>query len=121
MKQQGLLFRRDDATNILHPNTDPFAHQKAASNAQSAIAFENHKQSGKADSQKNRIIDFLFLNDGSTLDEISDGVNISQKGTVTARFKEIRIAGYDLINNHGYWSIKKRITGNNVSAWGIVK
>jgi len=109
MKQQGSLFRRDDATNILHPNTEPYQHQISRSVANSAIAFESHKRSQYHISQKGRVKAFLMANPKSTLDEISYGTGITQKGTITARFNDLRKEGWDLVDNHGYWSIRKRI------------
>jgi len=108
MKQE-TLFRLVDATGNLKPNIDPYAHQKAASNAQSAIAYEKHKASGFHIVAKLRIKAFLFANQGSTLAEISAGTGIEQRGTVSARFENLREEGWDLIDNHGKWSIRKRI------------
>ena len=105
---QGTLFRRMDAIGTLHPNTEPFAHQSSRSNANSAIAYENHKRSQFHITQKGRVKAFLMANPGSTLDEISYGTGISQKGTITARFSDLRKEGWDFIDDCGKWSIKKR-------------
>ena len=109
MKQE-TLFRLVDATGNLKPNIDPYNHQKAASNAQSSLAYEKHKASQFHITQKLRIKAYLMAYPGSTLAEISAGTGIKQRGTVSARLDDLRRDGFDLIDNHGHWSLKKRIT-----------
>jgi len=110
---QETLFTVQDASGRLKPvvdNNTPLLHHKVAGNANSAIAYEKHKASQFHIVAKLRIKAFLFANQGSTLDEISAGTGIIQKGTITGRFENLRQDGYDLIDNHGRWSLKKRIT-----------
>ena len=109
---QPSLFSVQDRTGRLKPsggsNTTPLLHQKAYSNAQSALALEKFKASGFHIAQKDRIKAYLRKYQGSTLDEISAGTGIDQHGTISARLDDLRKDGYDLLNNHGKWSIKNR-------------
>jgi len=108
MSDQTNLFKPVGRRGTLEPNLDPFNHQKSRGAAQSAIALAKHKASGFHIIQKLRVKAFLFANQGSTLDEISAGTGIVQKGVITGRFDNLRKDGYDLPNDHGKWKIKKR-------------
>ena len=111
MKQES-FFTVQDATGRLKPAVDsntPLLHQKATSEASSAIAYDLHKHSQYHITQKGRIKAYLTAYPDSTLAEISYGTGIEQRGTVTARFDDLRQDGFDLIDNHGRWSLKKRI------------
>ncbi len=108
MKQE-TLFSIQDITGELKPVTNsntPYNHQLSSSKAQSAIALEIHKASRWHIPQKERIKAFLLRNPGSTLAEISAGTGILQRGTVTARFENLREEGWNMIDNKGKWSIE---------------
>jgi len=107
MKQE-TLFSLVDATGNLKPNIDPYNHQSSRSNAQSRLSYDLHKRSQYHITQKLRIKAYLMAYPGSTLAEISAGTGIEQRGTVSARLDDLRRDGFDLIDNHGCWSIKKR-------------
>lgn len=110
-KEQGALFTAQGATGALKPainSNTPLQHQKAASKAQSAIAEQDFKAKGYHIPQKLRIKAFLTAYPGSTLAEISFGTVIGQRGIVSARIDDLRKDGYDLIDNHGCWSIRER-------------
>jgi len=108
MGDQTTLFKPVGRLGTLEPNLDPFNHQVSRGKANSAIALTKHKASGFHIAQKLRVKAFLFANQDSTLDEISAGTGITQKGTITARFEALRQDGFDLPNDHGKWKIKKR-------------
>jgi len=107
---------------ILSENYDPLSHQKSRSVVNSIIAYEKHKNSSWHISQKNRIKVFILDNQilktgklgarvlvkGVTLDEISAGTGIDQKGTITARINDLRKEGYDFPRNGLEWGIIKR-------------
>jgi len=113
MLKQETLFRVQDATGQLKPVIDsntPLLHHKVTGKVNSAIAEQNFKAKGYHITQKLRIKAYLMAYPGSTLAEISAGTGIKQRGTVSARLDDLRRDGFDLIDNHGHWSLKKRIT-----------
>ncbi len=94
------------------PTNDPFRHQKSRSGASSAIALEFYTESGKRKAHKELIKECLFKNQGDkglTLIEISAITKIIQHGTITGRFEDLRKDNYNLLNDCGRWTIKKRI------------
>jgi len=118
---QPSLFRILDSTGRLKPvdnSSTPLLHQKAYSNAQSALALERFTASGDRQTLTEAVGAYLFAHQGTTTQEIVDHlVYINKKGIVkrpkntgdvSGRYEDLRKKGYDLLNDHGKWSIKKR-------------
>jgi len=108
MNKQENLFKPVGRCGTLEPNLDPFSHQASRGKANSALALAKHKAAGFHILQKDKIKAYLRKYPESTLDEISWGTGIVQKGVITARFDDLRKDGWDLLNNHGKWSVRKR-------------
>ena len=108
MCEQQSLFRDAVTGEVIELMGEPYQHQISRSRTSSALSLAKVKAKGFHITQKNRIKAFLLRNQGSTLDEISAGTGIIQHGSITARFEDLRKSGYDLLNNHGKWLIKKR-------------
>jgi len=117
MNKQENLFKPVGRRGTLEPNLDPYSHTKARSNAQSALALERFMASGDRQTLTEAVGTYLFAHQGTTTQEIVDHlVYINKKGIVkrpkntgdvSGRYEDLRKKGYDLLNDHGKWSIKK--------------
>ena len=109
MCEQQSLFRDAVTGEVIELMGEPYQHQISRSRTSSALSLAKVKAKGFHISQKNRIKAFLLRNPKSTLAEISAGTGIIQKSTITARYEILRKEGWNLLNNKGKWSIKRRI------------
>jgi len=112
------LFKPVGRRGTLEPNLDPYQQQKSRSRANSAIALEKHTYSGNRQIQAEAVKNYLLLHPNSRIREIKNNLvyidkhgferMIEDVGTISARFDDLRKDGWDLLNNHGKWSVRKR-------------